>query len=202
MRTHLYKYLPPWPQGCIIRVQFPRHTPDETTMFLLQNGCIKAIFWFQGKPKNMRAMLDLPLLNVGMALHAFFKETAGTAPTRQLVQHNRHKGHLLWYLCGSQAQEDYLFYLTGYIACKYNRLLFLFGSLDIFSVWTQCSVLTLWFHWDCYTWDAGSGLPDCNWTCNTTNRDWWFITPGGTLIIGANPHTDRGNTSGNGKALM
>lgn len=40
----------------------------------------------------MRAMLDLHLLNVCTAVHAYFNETIGTGPTGQLVQHNTFKG--------------------------------------------------------------------------------------------------------------
>lgn len=139
------------------------------------------------KTSNMRVLLDLHLLNMCVAMHAYFKETTGTGPTRQLVKHKRFKGHLLWYLCGSQTQECSAFHLTGCKDCEYNRFLSLFGPLDIFSVWTRRSVLSLRFHWDCYTWDARrerDGLPDCNWTCNTTNSDSRTFPSGGTLSVG------------------
>lgn len=129
-------------------------------------------FLVSRKTRNMQAMQH--------------KETAGTGPTRQLVQHNRFKWHLLSYLCGSQAQDDSAFHLAGCVAYKYNRFLFPFWLL-----YFQCAdtVLTLWFHWDCYTWDASrGGLPDCNCTCNTTKSGWWIIPPGGTLSTGGNPH--------------
>ncbi len=47
-------------------------------------------------------------------LRAYFKETTGTDPTRQLVWHDRFKGHLISYLCGSQSQEGSAFRLTGH----------------------------------------------------------------------------------------
>lgn len=46
---------------------------------------IQATFWFLEKNRGMRAMLGLHLLIACMTLHAYFKETTGTGPTRQLV---------------------------------------------------------------------------------------------------------------------
>lgn len=82
----------------------------------------------------MTTMLGLHLLNLCMDLHAYFKKTTGTSPTRQLVWHNRFKGHLLLYLCGPQAQQGCAFHCTGY---SLQQLPVSFWPLRHFSVWTQ-----------------------------------------------------------------
>lgn len=138
-------------------------------------------FMISRKTKNMRAMLDLQLLNVCTALHAYFKETTGTGPTWQLVQHNRFKGHLVLYLCGSQAQRDSAFHLTWNIqpARTTTSCYFLVPlTFFVYGHGAQCSPCG---STGTATHDAGrDGLPDCNCTCKATNCVWWAFPPGET----------------------